>query len=131
VTGHEKCGCRADRFSMSSNFDELHKHQLVVHKDKMIIPGRAIIPNPVKGIRSVKQQTQPCDIDLMLKRVFEFGSACAVDFDNSLRKKVSYIEHPPGYFPGQNQTRSGSIGITKASANGISPRRIAAGAVRQ
>jgi hypothetical protein len=97
----------------------------------MIIPGRVVIPNLVKGVRSVKQQIQPCGIDLTLKRVFKFGSAGTVDFDNSLRKKVSYIEQLGGYPCGQNQTRSGGIGITKTSPSGIPSRRIVAVAGRQ
>jgi dUTP pyrophosphatase len=60
----------------------------------MIIPGRALVPKLVNGIRSVTHQTQPCGVDLTLKRVFKFTSAGTIDFDNSLRTKANYSEVP-------------------------------------
>jgi dUTP pyrophosphatase len=61
----------------------------------MIIPGRALLSRQIVcGILSSKNQTQPCGIDLSLKRVLQWTSAGVVDFDNSHRKTASTFELP-------------------------------------
>lgn len=63
---------------------------------EMIIPGHLLIPKIINKIVSAKAQTQPCGIDLSLRRIFEFKSAGTLDFDNSNRETASVLELPIG-----------------------------------
>lgn len=61
----------------------------------MIIPGRTVLSRQIVcGILSHKHQTQPCGIDLSLKRVLEWKSAGVVDFNNVYRKTSATAEIP-------------------------------------
>lgn len=61
----------------------------------MIIPGRTVLSRQIVcGILSSKHQTQPCGIDLSLKRVLGWKSAGVVDFDNVHRKTSATAEIP-------------------------------------
>ncbi|KAF8529946.1 deoxyuridine 5'-triphosphate nucleotidohydrolase [Gautieria morchelliformis] len=61
----------------------------------MIIPGRAVMARQIVcGVRSSKNQIQPCGIDLSLKRVLRWTSAGVVDFDNVHRKASTTAEIP-------------------------------------
>ena len=55
----------------------------------MIVPGRAVVPKIIQNIRSASIQTQPCGIDLSVKRIRKFESAGCIDFDNSHRSVAS------------------------------------------
>jgi dUTP pyrophosphatase len=53
----------------------------------MISSGPTIITRQlVQGMRCIKQQQQPCGIDLTLRNISEWTSAATIDFDNSRRK---------------------------------------------
>jgi dUTP pyrophosphatase len=53
----------------------------------MILSGPTIIARQlVQGMRCIKQQQQPCGIDLTLRNISELTSAATIDFDNSNRK---------------------------------------------
>ncbi|KAF2014011.1 putative dUTPase [Aaosphaeria arxii CBS 175.79] len=61
----------------------------------MIIPGRiAVARKVVTNLISIKHQTQPCGVDLTLKRVLQWSSNGTVDFDNALRKTATTNEIP-------------------------------------
>ncbi|KAF1844819.1 putative dUTPase [Cucurbitaria berberidis CBS 394.84] len=61
----------------------------------MIIPGRVALQRQViTHLRSAEHQTQPCGIDLTLKRVMKWSSSGTIDFDNSQRKTAQTIEIP-------------------------------------
>jgi dUTP pyrophosphatase len=62
----------------------------------MILPGRSLVGNVIKAIRSTKLQAQPCGVDLTLKSVSRWSSYGVIDFDNSRRfkcpaEKISFI----------------------------------------
>ena len=52
----------------------------------MILPGYKIIPRIISNTRNSKIQTQPCGVDLTLKRIRAWKTAGTIDFDNSLRE---------------------------------------------
>jgi len=61
----------------------------------MILPGHAVVLQKiVQNIQSAEIQTQPCGIDLTLKRVLVWKSSGVVDFDNN-RRKVAETEALP------------------------------------
>lgn len=61
----------------------------------MIIPGRvALSRHVVTHLLSAEHQTQPCGIDLTLKRVITWISPGTIDFDNTQRKTTGTIELP-------------------------------------
>jgi dUTP pyrophosphatase len=61
----------------------------------MILPGQTLISrNIISKLQSAKLQSQPCGVDLTLKRVLTWTSAGIVDFDNSQRKNAETIEVP-------------------------------------
>ncbi|KAN0110607.1 putative dUTP diphosphatase Dut [Hyaloscypha variabilis] len=63
----------------------------------MILPGRAVIlQNIVRNVRSAPIQTQPCGIDLTLKRVLTFTSPGLIDFTNMHRKTADTSVIPFG-----------------------------------
>lgn len=56
----------------------------------MILPGKKLILQKIiQKVRSTKLQTQPCGIDLTLKRILVWKSAGEVDFDNSRRSNAA------------------------------------------
>lgn len=56
----------------------------------MIFAGRSLIRRgTIGGVISAPLQSQPCGVDLTLKRVLTWASAGAVDFDNRLRESAS------------------------------------------
>ncbi|KAE9372457.1 putative dUTP diphosphatase Dut [Stipitochalara longipes BDJ] len=56
----------------------------------MILPGRAVIlQNIVRNVRSPPIQTQPCGVDLTLKRILTFTSPGSIDFSNTHRKTAN------------------------------------------
>ena len=56
----------------------------------MILPGRTILlQNIVRSVRSPSIQTQPCGIDLTLKRILTFTSPGSIDFTNTHRKTAA------------------------------------------
>jgi dUTP pyrophosphatase len=61
---------------------------------QMILPGRSAIPKIISNTRSPTIQTQPCGVDLTLKRIKTWTSAGVVDFDNALRLNASTAEVP-------------------------------------
>lgn len=60
----------------------------------MILPGRSAISKIVSNVRSAKVQSQPCGVDMTLKRIKAWTSAGSVDFDNSRRLNASTVEVP-------------------------------------
>jgi dUTP pyrophosphatase len=61
----------------------------------MILPGSSLILRKVvTKIISPALQSQPCGVDLTLKKIFTWTSAGTVDFDNSGRKAASTTELP-------------------------------------
>lgn len=54
----------------------------------MILPGRSLITprKIISGAISPPLQSQPCGVDLTLRRVLTWTAAGAVDFDNRLRR---------------------------------------------
>ena len=61
----------------------------LINPTEMILLGRALVLRKiVQNIRSSDIQTQPCGVDLTLKRVLIWKSAGVVDFDNSSRKNA-------------------------------------------
>ena len=61
----------------------------------MIIPGRSIITrNILRNILSPHLQTQPCGIDLTLRRVLQFASPGTIDLDNTHRLTSNTTEPP-------------------------------------
>ncbi|KAK2757342.1 hypothetical protein FQN54_004856 [Arachnomyces sp. PD_36] len=68
----------------------------------MILPGHALVTRKIiNGLISTQLQTQPCGVDLTLKRVLTWTSAGAVDFDNSQReaastKEITFASKTPG-----------------------------------
>ena len=60
----------------------------------MILPGRVLIPKIISEAISSEVQTQPCGVDLTLKRILEWTSRGVVDFDNSQRETSSTREIP-------------------------------------
>ena len=61
----------------------------------MIIPGRNVLARQiVRGVLSPKNQSQPCGVDLSLKRVLRWTSAGAVDFDNTYRRTADTVQVP-------------------------------------
>ncbi|KAH8594041.1 putative dUTP diphosphatase Dut [Bisporella sp. PMI_857] len=61
----------------------------------MIIPGRALIARKIiNNTLAPALQSQPCGVDLTLKRVLKWTSHGAVDFDNTLRSVAPTQEIP-------------------------------------
>lgn len=61
----------------------------------MILPGRVALARKVlTNLRSTAHQTQPCGIDLTLKRVLQWSSSGTIDFDNTLRQTAKTVEIP-------------------------------------
>jgi dUTP pyrophosphatase len=61
----------------------------------MINPGRvALSRRVVTHLLSGEHQTQPCGIDLTLKRVMTWNSFGTIDFDNTQRKTAGTVELP-------------------------------------
>ncbi|KAH7078204.1 putative dUTP diphosphatase Dut [Paraphoma chrysanthemicola] len=61
----------------------------------MIIPGRVALSRKViTQLLSAKHQTQPCGVDLTLKRILKWSSPGTIDFDNTQRKTAQTIEIP-------------------------------------
>ncbi|RDL38618.1 Deoxyuridine 5'-triphosphate nucleotidohydrolase [Venustampulla echinocandica] len=53
----------------------------------MILPGRSLITRQIiAGTISPTVQSQPCGVDLTLKKVLTWVSPGSIDFDNSLRR---------------------------------------------
>lgn len=68
----------------------------------MIIPGRIAVSHKViTGVISATQQTQPCGVDLTLKRVMTWSSAGVIDFDNTQRRTAQTVDIP--FEPPQNR----------------------------
>jgi dUTP pyrophosphatase len=64
-------------------------------KAEMIIPGRvAGARKIISNLYSPSHQTQPCGVDLALKRVMTWSSAGTIDFDNTHRKSAKTVEVP-------------------------------------
>jgi dUTP pyrophosphatase len=61
----------------------------------MILPGRTLLnQNIVRNLRSPATQSQPCGIDLTLKRILTFTSPGSIDFSNSGRKVAETVPLP-------------------------------------
>jgi dUTP pyrophosphatase len=61
----------------------------------MILPGRSVVTRQiVNNLISPALQSQPCGVDLTLKRVFNWTSAGVVNFDNSRRKTANTKDLP-------------------------------------
>ncbi|KAF2447410.1 putative dUTPase [Karstenula rhodostoma CBS 690.94] len=61
----------------------------------MIIPGRVALSRKVIGqLLSAEHQTQPCGIDLTLKRIMTWTSPGTIDFDNRQRRTAQTVEIP-------------------------------------
>lgn len=61
----------------------------------MIIPGRVVhARGVVTRLISVDKQTQPCGIDLTLKRIKTWSSAGVIDFNNTKRKTADTTDIP-------------------------------------
>lgn len=59
----------------------------------MIIPGRSLITRSIiRNVKSPALQTQPCGVDLTLKRVLKWTSPGVIDLDNKLRQTASTEE---------------------------------------
>lgn len=61
----------------------------------MILPGKlALSRNLIKPLLSSPLQTQPCGIDLTLRRILTWNSAGTVDFSNEFRQssKTSQLD---------------------------------------
>jgi dUTP pyrophosphatase len=75
------------------NNKSIDKHciTLITHTT-MILPGRSLITRSI--IRNVQAplQTQPCGVDLTLKRVLKWTSPGVIDLDNKLRQTASTEE---------------------------------------
>jgi len=80
----------------------------------MIIPGRvALSRKVVTQLLSAEHQTQPCGIDLTLKRIMTWSSPGTIDFDNQRRKAAQTIEIPFQTDSKSNNAASGSAVSTK------------------
>jgi len=61
----------------------------------MIIPGASLLSrNLVRGLISAKSQSQPCGIDLSLRRVLSWTTPGVIDFDNKRRQTSETREIP-------------------------------------
>ncbi|KAF2029913.1 deoxyuridine 5'-triphosphate nucleotidohydrolase [Setomelanomma holmii] len=61
----------------------------------MIIPGRvALSCKIITQVLSAEHQTQPCGIDLTLKRIMTWTSPGTIDFDNKQRRTAQTVEIP-------------------------------------
>jgi dUTP pyrophosphatase len=61
----------------------------------MILPGQAIISREIlRGTISSTVQSQPCGVDLTLKKIMTWTSHGTVDFDNSSRRIAPTVEIP-------------------------------------
>ena len=60
----------------------------------MILPGRRAIPQVITNVLPANAQTQPCGVDLSLKRIKLWTSPGSIDFDNHLRQSASTTEIP-------------------------------------
>lgn len=61
----------------------------------MILPGRALITQSIiRNVQSTALQSQPCGVDLTLKRLFKWTSPGTIDFDNQHRQTASTEEIP-------------------------------------
>lgn len=70
-------------------------HAALLMNQLMIVPGRvALSQKVITGLLSAKHQTQPCGIDLTLKRILTWTSPGTIDFDNTQRKTAQTIEIP-------------------------------------
>ena len=59
----------------------------------MIIPGRSLITRSIiRNVKSPALQTQPCGVDLTLKRVLKWTSPGVIDLDNKFRQTASTEE---------------------------------------
>lgn len=78
----------------------------------MILPGQSLITRKIiQGLTSSTVQTQPCGVDLTLKRVLTWTSHGSIDFDNTRRQTASTKE-----IPFELHTKPGS-GITSQVDN--------------
>ncbi|KAI9749214.1 MAG: hypothetical protein M1815_002682 [Lichina confinis] len=58
-----------------------------------MLSGASIVKREiVRNLRSVRQQLQPCGVDLSLRRVLAWTSSAAIDFDNSRRRAADASE---------------------------------------
>ncbi|KAH7078902.1 putative dUTP diphosphatase Dut [Paraphoma chrysanthemicola] len=61
----------------------------------MIIPGRVALSRKViTQLLSAEHQTQPCGVDLTLKRILTWSSPGTIDFDNKQRKTARTTQIP-------------------------------------
>jgi dUTP pyrophosphatase len=59
----------------------------------MIIPGRTLITRSIiRNVKAPALQTQPCGVDLTLKRVLKWTSPGVIDLDNKLRRTATTEE---------------------------------------
>jgi dUTP pyrophosphatase len=61
----------------------------------MILPGRSLITSGIiRNVRSAQIQTQPCGVDLTLRRVLNWTSPGTIDFENRHRRTANATEIP-------------------------------------
>jgi dUTP pyrophosphatase len=84
----------------------------------MIIPGRvAVARKIISNLYSPSHQTQPCGVDLVLKRVMAWSSAGTIDFDNTHRKSAKTVEVPfRRAFPGTTANEMSKNGTDRQPA---------------
>lgn len=87
---------------MLHSIPSIHPHNPFI----MIIPGHSLITRSIiRNIQSPSLQTQPCGVDLTLKRVFKWTSGGIIDLDNHHRQTASTQEIP---FPFPNAPSNGN-----------------------
>jgi dUTP pyrophosphatase len=80
----------------------------------MILPGHSLIARKIiNGTISPALQTQPCGVDLTLKRILTWVSEGSIDFDNKLRQTAPTTEIPFQSLSQSNHELTGSMEISE------------------
>lgn len=70
----------------------------------MILPGQALVSrNIITGLVSSALQSQPCGVDLTLKRILTWQTHGSIDFDNTRRQTAATKEIFPNESKAENQ----------------------------
>jgi dUTP pyrophosphatase len=85
----------------------------------MILPGHSLIARKIiNGAISPALQSQPCGVDLTLKRVLSWTSPGSIDFDNTLRQTASTKEIPFQLVSRPNHGLTKPVDDSKSSLKG-------------
>lgn len=102
-----RCQSTVERVETSRR--QQHRNCHPAHQLKMIIPGKsAISQDIIRNITSPAVQTQPCGVDLTVKRILIWTTTGTIDFDNTHRQTSSTEELPFTSTPLSNSPPNGN-----------------------